>query len=178
MPELFNVLVIVAVVALIVSRQFSARRVGDGKRWWILPLVLSVVALRGDGALDDRHVALSAVMLCAGLVVGLVTGAGWGWTARLWQGPDASVLSRGTRATALVWAGGITLRLALAASAVLLGVHQGTAALLIPLAALLFARGGVLALRSRDLRAQYGVTGGLLADDAPPAARRASKGCV
>ncbi|MFC8229359.1 DUF1453 domain-containing protein [Streptomyces sp. NPDC057287] len=170
MSELFNVLVIVAVVALVVVRQFSAQRVGDQKRWWVLPVVLFIVALRSDGALDPRHETLSAVMLGVGLVLGLVTGAGWGWTARLWQGPDASVWSRGTRATLFVWAGGIALRVSLAVAAVLLGVHQGTAALLISLAAMLFARSGVLSMRADGVRAQYGVTAGSPVSGAPAAA--------
>ncbi|WP_405692007.1 DUF1453 domain-containing protein [Streptomyces sp. NBC_01185] len=173
MSELFNVLVTAAVVALVVVRQFSAQRVGDRGRWWVLPTVLFLVALRSDGALDPRHETLSAVVLGAGLVVGLFTGAGWGWTARLWQGPDESVWSRGTRATAFVWAGGIALRVSLAVAALLLGIHQGTAALLVSLAAMLFARGGVLAVRARGLREQYGVTAGSPADDAPSAVARA-----
>ncbi|MFD6275895.1 DUF1453 domain-containing protein [Streptomyces sp. NPDC060209] len=177
MSELFNVLVILAVVALVVVRQFSAQRVGEQKRWWVLPVVLFIVALRSDGALDPRHETLSAVMLGAGLVVGLVTGAGWGWTARLWQGPDDSFWSRGTRATLFVWVGGMALRVSMAVAAVLLGVHQGTAALLISLAAMLFARSGVLALRTKGMREQYGVTAGFQAGDAPSAAARVmSKG--
>ncbi|MFJ3704712.1 MULTISPECIES: DUF1453 domain-containing protein [unclassified Streptomyces] len=177
MPELFNVLVIVAVVALVIVRQFSAQRVGDGRRWWVLPVVLLVVALRTDGALDPRHETLSATMLGAGLVVGLVTGAGWGWTARLWQGPDASFWSRGTTATVFVWVGGTALRGSLAVAAVLLGVHQGTAALLVSLAAMLFARSGVLALRTRSMREQYGVPAVSQAGDASAAAARVmSKG--
>ncbi|MFD5037209.1 DUF1453 domain-containing protein [Streptomyces sp. NPDC058378] len=170
MAELVNVLVIVAVVALVVVRQFSAQRVGDRKRWWVLPVVLLVVALRGDGALDPRHEALSVVILGASLVVGLVTGAGWGWTARLWQAPDETLWSRGTRATVFVWAGGIMLRVALAVTAVLLGVHQGTEALLISLAAMLFARSGVLALRAGGIREQYVVTAASPAGGAPSAA--------
>ncbi|MFE6183086.1 DUF1453 domain-containing protein [Streptomyces sp. NPDC056465] len=179
MSELFNVLVMVAVVALVVVRQFSTQRVGDRRRWWVLPAVLFIVALRSDGALDHRHEALSALMLGAGLVVGLLTGAGWGWTARLWQGPDESVWSRGTRATVFVWAGGIGLRLSLAVAALLLGIHQGTAALLVSLAAMLFARGAVLAMRARGVREQYGVPAGSPAGDAPSGAVRAmSKGGV
>ncbi|MFJ8862631.1 DUF1453 domain-containing protein [Streptomyces sp. NPDC102451] len=170
MAGLFNVLVITAVVALVVVRQFSAQRVGEQKRWWVLPVILFIVALRSDGALDPRHGALSAVLLGAGLVVGLVTGAGWGWTARLWQGPERTLWSRGTRATAFIWAGGIALRVALAVAALLLGVHQGTAALLISLAAMLFARSGVLALRVAGMREQYGVTAASPAGDAPSAA--------
>ncbi|MFJ8751413.1 DUF1453 domain-containing protein [Streptomyces sp. NPDC102441] len=177
MAEFFDVLVIVAVVALVVVRQFSPQRVRDLKRWWVLPLILFVVALRSDGALDARHESLSAVILGAGLVVGLVTGAGWGWTTRLWQEADGSLWSRGTRAGLCIWAGGVALRVSLTVAAVVLGVHQGTAALLISLAAMLFARGGVLSLRARGIREQHGVTPGFPAGDAPSTAAPAmSKG--
>ncbi|MEU0137486.1 DUF1453 domain-containing protein [Streptomyces sp. NPDC006296] len=170
MAELLDILVTVAVAVFVVVRQLSARRVGDGKRWWVLPVILLVVALRADGVLDLRHEAVSAAMLGAGLVVGLVTGAGWGWTTRLWQGPDGSLWSRGTRATAFVWAGGIALRAAPAVAAVLLGVHQGTGALLISLAAMLFARSGILALRAGQMREQCGVAPGHGAGGASAAA--------
>ncbi|MFE3518747.1 DUF1453 domain-containing protein [Streptomyces sp. NPDC059166] len=177
MSELFNILVIITVVALVVVRQFSDRRIGETRRWWLLPAVLFVVALRSDGAIDPHHETLSAAMLGAALVAGLATGAGWGWTARLWQGPDDSVWSRGTRATLFVWAGGIAVRVSLAVAAVLLGVHQGTAALLVSLAAMLLARGGVLALRAKDLRGRHGTTTGPQAGEASVAAfGTASKG--
>ncbi|MFJ8882046.1 DUF1453 domain-containing protein [Streptomyces sp. NPDC102402] len=170
MSELFDVLVIVAVVALVAARQFSAQRVGDRKRWWVLPVILSIVALRSDGVLDPRHETLSAAMLGAGLVLGLVTGAGWGWTARLWQESDESVWSRGTRATLFVWAGGIALRVALVLAAVVLGIHQGTSALLISLAAMLFARSGVLAVRARSVRERHDAAAGFHAGEVPSAA--------
>ncbi|MEU9360542.1 DUF1453 domain-containing protein [Streptomyces sp. NPDC048301] len=177
MSELFNVLVIIAVVAFVVVRQFSDRRVGEQRRWWLLPAVLLVVALRSDGAVDPHHETLSAAMLGAALVTGLATGAGWGWTARLRQGPDDSVWSRGTRATAFVWAGGIAVRVSLAVAAVVLGVHQGTAALLVSLAAMLFARGGVLALRAKELRGRRGGAAFVAAGGVSEAAvRHMSKG--
>ncbi|MGW0784495.1 DUF1453 domain-containing protein [Streptomyces sp. NPDC002913] len=167
MSGLANVLAIVAVVALVVVRQCSAQRIGDQKRWWLLPAILLYVALRNDGALDPHHEALSALMLAAGVVVGLVTGAGWGWTSRLWQEPDASVWSRGTKATAFVWAGGMALRVLLAGAALLLGIHQGPAALLVSLAAMLLARSGVLVLRARGLREERGVTADAPSADIP-----------
>ncbi|MGW4231377.1 DUF1453 domain-containing protein [Streptomyces sp. NPDC004980] len=162
MPGFFNVLVIAAVVAIVVVRQFFDRRIGDEKRWWVLPGILLLVAVREDGVLDPHHEALSAVVLGAGLLLGLVTGAGWGWTARLWPGPDDSVWSRGTRATVFVWAGGLALRASLAGAAVLLGIHQGSGSLLMSLAVMLLARSGVLVLRARGLRGQDVVPAGAM----------------
>ncbi|WP_405388048.1 DUF1453 domain-containing protein [Streptomyces sp. NBC_01102] len=165
MPGFFNVLVIAAVVAITVVRQFSDRRTGDEKRWWVLPGILLLVAAREDGGLDPHHEALPAVILGAGLLLGLVTGAGRHRTARLWRGPDDSVWSRGTRVTVFVWAGGLALGASLAGAAVLLGIHQGSGALLMSLAVMLLARSGVpAALRARGLRGQCvvpaAVTGG------------------
>ncbi|MFD9423334.1 MULTISPECIES: DUF1453 domain-containing protein [unclassified Streptomyces] len=157
MSGLFNVLVIVAVIALVVVRQFSARRIAEDKRWWLLPGVLLVLSVREKGLTDPRHEVLSLVILGAGLLVGLVTGAGWGWTARLWREQDGTLWSRGTGATVFVWTGGVALRAALAGGALLLGIHQGTAALLAALAMTLFARGGVLTWRARQMRPSYGV---------------------
>ncbi|MFF4248011.1 DUF1453 domain-containing protein [Streptomyces sp. NPDC001822] len=168
MSRLFDVLVICAVLALLVARQFSAQRVGDERRWWVLPAVLTFVALKSDGVIDPHHEAISGAMLGAGLLVGLITGAGWGWTARLWQEPDASVWSRGTRATLFIWAGGMGLRVSLAAAALALGIHQGTPALLVSLAAMLLARSGVLVLRTRSLREQYGDAVAVAAGVMPP----------
>ncbi|MEU5660191.1 DUF1453 domain-containing protein [Streptomyces sp. NPDC047737] len=167
MSGLFNVLVIVAVVALAVTRQFSARRIRDEKRWWLLPTVLLLVALRNGEVVDPRHEALSAVLLVAGILAGLVTGAGWGWTSRVWRQPDASVWSRGTKATVFVWVGGIGVRALLGGGAFLLGVHQGPAALLLSLAAMLLARSGVLVLRARSMSEQHTVPAGAPATGIP-----------
>ncbi|MEV0918729.1 DUF1453 domain-containing protein [Streptomyces sp. NPDC049967] len=163
MPGLVNVLVIVAVIALVVVRQCSARRISGDRRWWVLPGILLVMALREPGLVDRDHEMLSVVVLLAELVVGLVTGAGWGWTARLWRGEDGSLWSKGTRATAYVWTGGLALRVALYGAAAALGVHQGSSALMMALAVTLLVRSGVLALRAAGIPASYGDT----ADRAP-----------
>ncbi|AEN12818.1 MULTISPECIES: DUF1453 family protein [unclassified Streptomyces] len=156
MPELVNTLLIVAVIALVVVRQFSAQKITADQRWWVLPGVLLLVAARNGAVLDPRHGTLSVLLLAAGLLVGLVTGAGWGWTARMWQGPDGSVWSNGTKATVWVWSAGLALRASLAGAAVLAGVHQSAAPLLMSLAAMLLARGGVLASRALGIRAGGG----------------------
>lgn len=163
MSGLVNVLVIVAVVALVVVRQCSARRLSGDRRWWVLPGVLFVMALREPGLVDQHHETLSVLVLGAELVVGLVMGAAWGWTARLWRTEDGSLWSKGTKATAYVWTGGLVLRLALYGAAAALGVHQGTPALMMALAATLLVRGGVLVRRAAGIPAPYGVT----ADRAP-----------
>lgn len=151
-----NVLVIVAVIALVVVRQCSARQISGDRRWWVLPGVLLVMALREPGLVDPHQETLSVVVLGAELVVGLVTGAAWGWTARLWRAEDGSLWSKGTKATVYVWTGGLVLRVALYGVAAALGVHQGSPAQMMALAATLLLRSGVLALRASEIPASYG----------------------
>lgn len=156
MPGLVNALLIIAVVAIVVVRQCSARRISDDRRWWILPGILLFMSLREPGLMDRHHEALSVVVLGAELAVGLVTGAAWGWTARLWREPDGSLWSKGTKATVFVWTGGLVLRAALYGAAALMGIHQGSAALMTALAVTLLVRSGVLMWRARQMRPAYG----------------------
>ncbi|MGW0854498.1 DUF1453 domain-containing protein [Streptomyces sp. NPDC002690] len=145
MSGVVSVLVIVAVAGWTLLRQFSARPLPA--RWWLLPGILAVLALRGGALLDARHEALSAGVLAAELMVGLLLGAGWGWTTRVWREPDGVPWSRGTRATAFVWAGGLALRAALWAAGAAMGVAQGADGLLLALAVTLLVRGAVLSQR-------------------------------
>ncbi|MET9482565.1 DUF1453 domain-containing protein [Streptomyces sp. NPDC006638] len=157
MSTLIDVLVAAAVVALIVVRQTRPQRItGGGRRWLVLPAVLVVLALRQPGLVDAHHQALSGLLLGTELVVGLLMGAGWAATSRIWAEPDGSLWSRGTRATAAVWAAGIAVRLGLAGLGALYGVHQGTGALLLALAASVLVRRGMLVVRSGALRPSYG----------------------
>ncbi|MFF0289524.1 DUF1453 domain-containing protein [Streptomyces sp. NPDC005262] len=156
MSGLVNALLILAVVAFVVVRQCSARRISDDRRWWILPGVLLAMSMREPGLTDPHHEVLSVVVLGAELAVGLVTGAGWGWTARLWREPDGSLWSKGTKATVFVWTGGLVLRAALYGVAALMGIHQGSAALMTALAVTLLVRSGVLMWRARQMRPAYG----------------------
>ncbi|WP_326739289.1 DUF1453 domain-containing protein [Streptomyces sp. NBC_01022] len=151
MSGLVNVLVIVAVIAFVVVRQCSAQQISGDRRWWVLPGVLLVMALREPGLVDPRHEALSVVILGAELAVGLVTGAGWAWTARLWRAEDGTLWSKGTKATVYVWTGGLILRAALYGLAVVLGIHQGGPALMMALAVTLLVRSAVLARRAAEI---------------------------
>jgi hypothetical protein len=76
MAGLINVLAIIAVIALVVVRQCSARRIPVGRRWWVLPGILIFLSLRETGLTDPGHEALSVVVLGAELLVGLT------WRAR------------------------------------------------------------------------------------------------
>ncbi|GAA5044534.1 DUF1453 domain-containing protein [Streptomyces similanensis] len=151
MSGLVNALVIVAVAALVISRQFRARRLDTTRRCWLLPAILAVVALREPGILDAHHRTGSAALLAAELIVGLGIGAGWAWTTRIWTEPDGAVWTKSTKASIAVWLGGILLRVGLFALGALLGVHQDSAAVLLALAATLLVRSAVLVQRTKVL---------------------------
>ncbi|MEU6477802.1 DUF1453 domain-containing protein [Streptomyces sp. NPDC047017] len=151
MSGLVNALVIVAVAALVISRQFRARRLDADRRWWLLPVILAVVALREPGLIDPHHRAGSIALLAAELVIGLGIGSGWAWTTRIWTEPDGAVWTKSTKASVTVWIGGIVLRAGLFGLGVLLGVHQGSSAVMIALAATLLVRSGVLVWRTKAL---------------------------
>ncbi|MGW4597790.1 DUF1453 domain-containing protein [Streptomyces sp. NPDC004457] len=153
MPGLVNVLVIVAVVAIVIARQFRARAIGTERRWWLLPVILAVVSLREPGILDAHHRAESAVLLVGELFIGLVTGLGWGWTTRIWTAPDGVMWTRSSKASGAVWIAGIALRAGVFALGSALGVHQDSSALVLGLAGTLLVRGGVLAFRAQSLGA-------------------------
>lgn len=150
MSGLVNALVIVAVVAVVIVRQFRARQIGTDRRWWLLPVILGVVALRRPGLLDAHHHTASALLLGVELVIGLVTGAGWAWTTRLWVESDGSVWSKSTKASGGVWVVGIALRVGLMALGAAVGVHQDSSALMLGLAATLLVRSGVLTWRAQS----------------------------
>ncbi|MFF7129302.1 DUF1453 domain-containing protein [Streptomyces sp. NPDC016566] len=151
MSGLANVLMIVAVVAVVVVRQFRARAIDTDRRWWLLPVILAVVALREPGILDAHHRAGSAVLLAVEVLIGLATGAGWAWTTGIWTAPDGVVWSKSTKASVVVWLGGIALRVGVFALGAAFGVHQDSSALMLGLAVTLLVRAGVLAWRARSV---------------------------
>ncbi|KUN69231.1 hypothetical protein AQJ46_22130 [Streptomyces canus] len=152
MSGLVDALLIVVVVVVVIARQFRASRIDTGRRWWLLPAVLAVVALREPELVDAHHRTTSVALLTAELLTGLAIGAGWGWTSRIWTEPDGAVWSRSTKASGAVWAVGIGLRAGLFALGAALGVHQDSSALLLALAATLLVRSGTLVSRAHSLR--------------------------
>ncbi|MFF4956496.1 DUF1453 domain-containing protein [Streptomyces sp. NPDC001222] len=150
MSGLVNGVAIVAVAALVIVRQFRARRIDADRRWWLLPVILAAVALRGAGPLDAHHRTESAVLLGIELLIGLATGAGWAWTTRVWAEADGVVWSKSTKASVAVWMLGIALRVGLFALGASLGVHQDGSALLMALSVTLLVRSGILVWRARS----------------------------
>lgn len=171
MSGVVNALVIVAVVALVVVRQFRARPIGTDRRWWVVPVVLAVVALREPGILDANHRTESALLLAAELLIGLATGAGWAWTTRVWVDADGVVWTKSTTSSVVVWIIGIALRVGLFALGATIGVHQDSSALLLALAATLLVRSGILMWRGQSLTTAVAPTAAY-GDAMPPSARK------
>jgi hypothetical protein len=150
MSGLVDAFLIVAVVALVIARQFRAQRIDTGARGWLLPGILAVMALREPGLVDAHHPTTSIALLTVELLIGVATGAAWAWTTRIWAEPDGAVWSRSTKASGAVWIVGIALRAGLYGLGVALGVHQDSSALLLALAATLLVRSGILAWRAQS----------------------------
>ncbi|MYX93369.1 DUF1453 domain-containing protein [Streptomyces sp. SID486] len=168
MSGLVNALVIVAVVAIVIARQFRAQPIDTDRRWWLLPVILAVMALREPGVLDAHHRVESGALLAVELLTGLATGAGWAWTTRIWTSPDGVVWTKSTKASGAVWVVGIGLRVGLYAAGTALGVHQDSAALMLGLAGTLLVRGGILVRRARS-RGAVGPSAPAYGDDSRPA---------
>ncbi|MCL7494704.1 DUF1453 domain-containing protein [Streptomyces sp. MCA2] len=158
MSGLLNIVVITAVVAWVVVQQFTAQRVSsEGKKWWLIPVVLTVMSVRQPGLMDSQHPTASAVLLGVEILIGLACGAGWAWTTRLWTEADGTVWAKGGWAAAGVWFCGMALRVGLMGIAAAMGIHEGSAATMLSVAAMLLTRTGVTTWRARSVQQTYRV---------------------
>ncbi|MFE9427252.1 DUF1453 domain-containing protein [Kitasatospora sp. NPDC006697] len=151
MAALVNVIIIVAVLVLVAGRQLQARKVDLGRRFWVLPVVLAVIALRDPKVIDHAHEGTAIALLAGSVVLVLVMGVVWGWTVRIWRAADGSVWAKGTAATIAAWSGLIAVRVGLYATGAVLHVHQSSSALLLTLGVLLLTRSLVVNWRARLL---------------------------
>ncbi|GHE06776.1 CcdC protein domain-containing protein [Streptomyces alanosinicus] len=151
MSGLANSLLIVAVAALVIVRQFRARAIDTDRRWWLLPVILAVAALREPGILDAHHRTESGLLLVVELVIGVATGAGWAWTTRIWREADGVVWTKSTKASIAVWIVGIALRVGIYGVGTALGLHQDSSALMLGLAGTLLVRSGILVWRAQSV---------------------------
>lgn len=156
MSGLTEILLIGAAVVLVAARLLRAQPVGGRSRWWVVPVVLAFLALRKPGLVDSHHESASLALLAIEMLVGLVIGAGWAWTSRVWADEDGRVWAKGTSASAGVWGGGILVRAALFGVGSALGLHQDSSTLLLALAVTLLARGAVLSRRAALSGPAYG----------------------
>ena len=155
MSGMANALVILVVIGVVIARQLTPREVGAG-RWWLIPTVLVVLAIRDGGSLVDAHHQDAAVALLGGeLLVGALTGAAWAVTTRVWTDSEGRAWAHGTKATIGVWLLGIGARVGLYGIARAGGVHQSSATVLLAIAATLLIRQGVLIWRARAVHPSY-----------------------
>lgn len=160
MPELARALLIAAVVVIVLVRQFRPQKVTeDARRWWVVPVVLGYLALREPGLIDHDHRVAAAALLAVEVLVGVATGAGWGWTSRVWTDASGAVWTQGAKTTAMVWAGAMVCRVVLAGVGALVGVAQASGPLMLSLAASLLLRGAVVTMRARGLEPVPGPVG-------------------
>lgn len=158
MSGTLNIVVITGVIALVFIRQFAAQRLSsEGKAWWLIPVVLTVMAVRQPGLVDPAHHVASAVLLSLEILIGLACGAGWAWTTRIWTDEDGAVWTKGSWAAAGVWLCGMALRVGLLGIAAAMGIHQGSAATMLSVAAMLLTRAGVTAWRAQAVQRTYRV---------------------
>ncbi|MGW3045239.1 DUF1453 domain-containing protein [Kitasatospora sp. NPDC001159] len=151
MSSVASLLVIAAVVVLVVQRQMRVQRLDTERRFWLLPLILGVLALRDPQIIDHQHTALSVTLLAAGMVTVLAMGTVWGWTVQIWRASDGTVLLKGSKATLAAWGGMIAIRIGLYAIGSALHVHQAGSALMLGMAVLLLVRSLVVNWRVRTL---------------------------
>jgi hypothetical protein len=153
MSGLADAVVAVAVIGLVLVRQVRPRRVAEGRSWWLLPAVLAYLACQRGGWTDPHHTTASALLLAAELVIALCMGTAWAFTTRIWRDETGVAWTRGTKATAAAWVGGILLRVGLGAVGAMMGVHEGTGSIMLALAVTLLIRRGVLAWRAGNMDA-------------------------
>lgn len=155
MSGLFDALLALVVVGLVVTRQLRPRQVSGGRRWWLVPGVLVVLAVRDGGLVDPAHQEASVALLCTELLLGAGIGVAWMQATRIWTEPDGKVWAQGTRASIAVWAAGIALRVGLYAAGAAVGVEQKTGSVLLAVGVTLLIRSGLLVWRAQGLGASY-----------------------
>ncbi len=141
----------VAILALVIVRQFRARRIAHGKSWWLLPAVLVLLSLRHGGWVDPRHESVSVLLLAAEMVIGICLGATWALTMRIWRDESGQAWAKGTRTTAVIWTTGIAVRIGLGALGAMAGVRESSGGIMLALAVTLLIRTGVLVRRAAEL---------------------------
>ncbi|MEV3860067.1 DUF1453 domain-containing protein [Streptomyces sp. NPDC050095] len=155
MSGLSTVLVIVAVVALVLVRQFRTQRLSADRKWWLLPVILGISAVNNGSLVDAHHVSGSVALLVVELLVSVGIGIGWAVTTRVWGDDRGDVWTKGTAATAGIWLGGVVARVGVVGIGLALGIHLGMSTLMLGFALSLLVRSGLLMLRAEGERSAY-----------------------
>ncbi|HEU5024800.1 MAG TPA: hypothetical protein VFV01_07740 [Spirillospora sp.] len=145
-----NVLIALAVLALVLYRQLRARPVGE-RRLYTLPAVLAVIGIAQGGLLDDAHAALSVALLAAEAVAAIAFGVLRAVTVRLWREKDGALWRRGTGWTLAAWLVSILSRVGFLAAGHALGLKLGSSVFLVFLALTLIVQNLLVAWRGRRI---------------------------
>jgi hypothetical protein len=100
-----NLIIGLAVVALLVSRQLMARRLNENYRLSVILAVIGLVELANflksvHGPHDDGRII---VALVGSLVLAALLGAARALTVRVWRQDDGQLMRQGTWVTAVLW---------------------------------------------------------------------------
>jgi len=100
-----NLIIGVAVVALLVSRQLMARRLNENYRLSVILAIIGLVEFVNflksvHGPHDDGRII---VALAGSLVLAAVLGAARALTVRVWRQDDGQLMRQGTWVTAVLW---------------------------------------------------------------------------
>ena len=101
--NLTNLIIGVAVLALLLSRQLVTRRLSESYRLSVILAIIGIVEfvefLNGHPT-DKGGIAVAVI---GSLVIALVAGAVRAPTVRVWRGPDGQLLRKGTWLTLVLW---------------------------------------------------------------------------
>jgi hypothetical protein len=101
--NLTNLIIGIAVLALLLSRQLVTRRLSESYRLSVILAIIGIVEfadfLNGHPN-DDGGIATAVV---GSLVIAAVFGAVRALTVRVWRGEDGHLLRKGTWLTAVLW---------------------------------------------------------------------------
>lgn len=150
-----DALVIVAVVGAVIARQLRPRAVSAGGRWWLVPAVMVVLAVRQGGLIDPAHKDAALALLAAEMATGAAMGVVWATTTRMWTDKDGAIWAQGTSATIAVWAAGLAIRAGLYAIGAAAGVRQDAGSVLLAVALTLLIRTGILRWRAQSGEPSY-----------------------
>ncbi|QKG21187.1 DUF1453 domain-containing protein [Actinomadura verrucosospora] len=143
-----NVLIGLAVLALVVYRQLRARPVGE-RGPYTVPAVLAVIGVAQGGLLDDAHPALSVALLAGEAAAAIAFGALRAATVRLWRENDGALWRRGTGWTLAAWLVSILSRVGFLAAGHALGLTVSPSLFLVFLALTLIVQNLLVARRGR-----------------------------
>ncbi|NVI87897.1 DUF1453 domain-containing protein [Actinomadura sp. BRA 177] len=150
MNTLDNVLLGLAVLALVLYRQLRTRSV-DERRMYTVPLVLAVVAVAQGGLIDSGHLAPSLGLFAGEAVAAVGLGVLRAVTVRLWREHDGTLWRRGTGWTLAAWLVSVAIRAAFVGAGYAAGIKPAAGGVLLFLAVTLLVQSLVVGRRARRL---------------------------